>query len=175
MYSVQKSAVRRDVKLLLRQLSPEEIAAKSEAVWQQVEQLEEFRRASVLLLYSALPDEVQTQDFIQRHSKRLRALLPVMHGDTLLVGEAIGAKRIARFGVLEPAQALSKIPPIDAAIIPGVAFDRHNNRLGRGKGYYDKLLSAIATHKIGVCFGCQLLELVPHDAHDVKMDKVVWA
>jgi 5-formyltetrahydrofolate cyclo-ligase len=118
---------------------------------------------------------VQTPDFIRRHGERLRLLLPVVHGDALLVGEAAGPRRSNRFGILEPAQALREIPPVDVVVVPGVAFDRRNNRLGRGKGYYDRLLATINTYKIGVCFGCQLLEHVPHDAHDVRMDRVVWA
>ncbi|MDR2814793.1 MAG: 5-formyltetrahydrofolate cyclo-ligase [Prevotellaceae bacterium] len=173
--SEQKQSLRREVKALLRQLSPEEAAAKSEAVWRQVEQVEAFCRANAVLLYASLPGEVQTQDFIRRHGKRLRLLLPVVHGDTLLVGEATGLKRSPQFGILEPTQTLPEIPPIDVAIIPGVAFDRHNNRLGRGKGYYDRLLSAVSAYKIGVCFGCQLLEHVPHNAQDVRMEQVVWA
>jgi 5-formyltetrahydrofolate cyclo-ligase len=171
---MQKCDIRKEVRLLLRQLSPAEIAAKSEAVWRQVEALEEFRRAKTVLLYASLPDEVQTPDFIRRHRERLRLLLPVVHGDALLVGEATGLRRSERFGILEPELPLSEIPPVDVAIIPGVAFDRLNNRLGRGKGYYDKLLAACCTCKIGVCFRCQLLEHIPHDAHDVKMDRVVW-
>ena len=160
---------------MLRGLSAAEIAAKSEAVWRQVEALEEFRQAATVLLYASLPDEVQTPDFIRRHGARLRLLLPAVQGDALLVGEATGLRRSEPFGILEPAHALREIPPIAVAIIPGVAFDRCNNRLGRGKGYYDRLLASLSTYKIGVCFGCQLLERVPCEAHDVKMDRVVWA
>ncbi|MDR3187710.1 MAG: 5-formyltetrahydrofolate cyclo-ligase [Prevotellaceae bacterium] len=168
-----KQEIRREMKSLLYRLSPPEIAAKSEAIWRQVEQLEAFRRASVVLLYASLPDEVQTQHFMRRHIMHLRLLLPIVHGSTLLVGDATALKQSEQLGILEPVQALAEIPPIDVAIIPGVAFDRQNNRLGRGKGYYDRLLSAVSTYKIGVCFSCQLLGSVPHNDKDVKMDVVV--
>ena len=174
MISEQKRAARGAVRQQLQRLSAAEVAAKSEAVWRQVESLEELRRASTVLVYASLPDEVQTQDFIRRHGEHLRLLLPIVAGKALLIGEATGLQRINRFGVLEPAQPLREIPPVDVALIPGVAFDRQNNRLGRGKGYYDRLLSSVGAYKVGVCFGCQLLEHVPHDAHDVKMDRVVW-
>jgi len=58
-------------------------------------------------------------------------------------------------------------------IIPGIAFDGHKNRLGRGKGYYDRFFSENKSLKIGVCFDFQLLETIPVSLHDVKMDKIV--
>ena len=63
---------------------------------------------------------------------------------------------------------------IDLAIIPRVAFDVHGNRLGRGKGYYDRLLPRLPhTYKIGICFPFQLLEKVPTETQDVRMDEVL--
>jgi 5-formyltetrahydrofolate cyclo-ligase len=63
---------------------------------------------------------------------------------------------------------------IDLAVIPGVAFDRHGARLGRGKGYYDRLLSLMLNaYKIGICFPFQLLEHIPSEPHDVLMNEVV--
>lgn len=170
----QKQAFRREVRLLLGKLSAAEIEAASEAVWRQVEQEEAFRRAATVLLYASLPTEVQTQRFVQRWRGEKQLLLPVVHGETLLVG-AVDAelRRNAAFGVMEPSHALAEIPPVDVAIIPGLSFDRSNNRLGRGKGYYDRLLKTINPYKIGVCFACQLFEQIPHEEHDVKMDRVI--
>jgi len=62
---------------------------------------------------------------------------------------------------------------IELAIIPGLAFDRKNRRLGRGGGHYDRLLSKIDVHKIGVCFDMQVFEAIPDEEHDVAMDEVV--
>ncbi|MDR0687979.1 MAG: 5-formyltetrahydrofolate cyclo-ligase [Prevotellaceae bacterium] len=169
----QKQALRKEVRGLLSCLSAAEITAKSEAIWRQVEALEEFRQAATVLLFASLPTEVQSQSFMQRWGSQKRLLLPIVHGDTLLVGAPAALKKSTPFGILEPAQALAKIPPIDVAIIPGVAFDRYNNRLGRGKGYYDRFLNAIHLYKIGVCFSCQLFDRIPHGKRDVKMDRVV--
>lgn len=166
--------MRREVRLLLSKLSAAEIAAKSEAIWRQVEPMEEFRQAATVLLFASLPSEVQTQSFMQRWSEQKLLLLPIVHGDTLLVGASAALKKNDLFGILEPARALAEIPPVDVAIIPGLAFDKRGNRLGRGKGYYDRFLKTInPPYKIGVCFACQLLEQVPHEEQDVKMDKVV--
>jgi 5-formyltetrahydrofolate cyclo-ligase len=63
---------------------------------------------------------------------------------------------------------------IDLAVIPGVAFDRLGARLGRGKGYYDRLLSQMPNaYKIGICFPFQLLERLPSEPHDVLMNEVI--
>jgi len=63
---------------------------------------------------------------------------------------------------------------ITLAIIPGMAFDHQGNRLGRGKGYYDRLLPQLShAYKLGLCFPFQLLtEEIPHEPHDCRMDEV---
>ena len=63
---------------------------------------------------------------------------------------------------------------IDVAVVPGMAFDMKNNRLGRGKGYYDRFLAKIpSAYKLGVCFGFQFLESLPTGAFDIVMDEVL--
>jgi len=63
---------------------------------------------------------------------------------------------------------------IELAIIPGMAFDSAGHRLGRGKGYYDRLLPNLKTAKLtGICFPFQLLEEVPAEAHDISVCKVI--
>ena len=58
-------------------------------------------------------------------------------------------------------------------IIPGVAFDREGGRLGFGKGCYDAFLGSIDTFKVGLCYGVQLVDEVPTEEHDIKMDMIV--
>jgi len=83
-------------------------------------------------------------------------------------------KKGQSFGILEPeGESFTELQDIDLIIVPGVAFDKNNNRLGRGKAYYDKLLNYVNCHKYGVCFDFQLVPNVPADQHDVKMDKVI--
>lgn len=62
---------------------------------------------------------------------------------------------------------------IDLAVIPGVAFDLAGNRLGRGKGYYDRLLPLLPAFKAGICFPYQLVEEVPAESFDICMDTVI--
>lgn len=79
------------------------------------------------------------------------------------------------FGIMEPqADAFTDYEQIDLILVPGMAFDRHGHRLGRGKGYYDRFLSqAKDCYKIGVCFPFQLVDEVPTDEHDVRMDEII--
>jgi 5-formyltetrahydrofolate cyclo-ligase len=64
---------------------------------------------------------------------------------------------------------------IGAILVPGLAFTRKGHRLGRGGGFYDRYLAALpaTTRKIGVCFALQLVEKIPTEAHDQRMDAVV--
>ncbi len=65
--------------------------------------------------------------------------------------------------------------PIDLALIPGVAFDKYNYRLGRGLGWYDKLLKQNPhIYKIGICYKEQLIDKLPTEDHDIKMDEVIY-
>ena len=78
------------------------------------------------------------------------------------------------FGILKPAGELfTAYEAIGLILVPGVAFDVDNNRMGRGKAYYDKLLASLDAFKLGVCFDFQLLQSVPTDEHDIKMDFIV--
>ena len=67
-----------------------------------------------------------------------------------------------------------QIDSIDLIIVPGIAFDKNMNRLGRGKAYYDKLLKDTNAFKAGVCFDFQIIQRVPAESHDVKMDDVIF-
>ena len=61
---------------------------------------------------------------------------------------------------------------MDLIIVPGVAFDVHGNRMGRGKGYYDKLLPLLHSYNIGICYRFQAQEELPTEPFDRPMDEV---
>ena len=79
------------------------------------------------------------------------------------------------FGILEPATGslFTDYDRIDLAVVPGMAFDRKGNRLGRGKGFYDRLLPLLKAPKAGICFPFQLVEAVPVEPFDTPMDYVI--
>jgi len=82
---------------------------------------------------------------------------------------------IGRFGIREPKATcpITDLNTLDLALAPGVAFALDGSRLGRGKGYYDRLLAAMRATKLGVCFEWQVLPAIPRDSHDVLMDHIV--
>lgn len=138
-----------------------------------------FIEAKTVLLYHSLPDEVDTRDFIRYWATRKRILLPVVEGDELVlkVFHTDTPLNEGAFGILEPqGDNYTDFLSIDLAIIPGVAFDNKCNRLGRGKGYYDRLLKRMPhekIYKIGLCFDFQKVEKIPCEPHDIAMDEVI--
>ncbi len=135
--------------------------------------------AHIVLLYSALPDEVPTLPLLNRLSTEGKTvLLPRVVSDTdMELRRYTGPNDLEQgaFGIMEPTGELfTDYDDIDVAVVPGMAFDREGHRLGRGKGYYDRFLARLPhTYKIGVCFPFQLVDLVPADAHDILMDEVI--
>ena len=121
-------------------------------------------------------DEVHTHEFIAKWAQTKRIILPVVVGDELELRLYTGPQdlTISSYGIAEPTGELfTEYHSIDLAIIPGMAFDRFGHRLGRGKGYYDKLLPHISCLKVGICFSFQIVEEVPTDALDISMDVII--
>lgn len=136
-----------------------------------------FRAANTILLYHSLKDEVDTHGFIEKWSHQKHILLPVVIGEELELRTYTGPNdlRIGAYGIEEPVGTpFTDYAAIDLAVIPGVAFDSRGNRLGRGKGYYDRLLPHMpTTYKIGICFPFQLVKEVPAETSDIRMDEIV--
>lgn len=136
-------------------------------------------RADVVLLYASLPDEVATGELICRLSAMgKRILLPiVVDGERMEIREYRGERylREGAFHIKEPVgESFTDYESIDVAVIPGMAFDRSGNRLGRGKGYYDRFLARLPhIYIIGVCYDFQLLDEIPAEIHDRKVDEVI--
>ena len=143
----------------------------------QLEETELFRQASCVALYHAIPGEVQTAGFIEKWFDKKSLFLPLVINDHLRLLPYKGNEHLTPgvFGILEPTdiEATSPQSDIDLIIVPGVAFDRQLNRMGRGKGYYDRLLSTLQAPKIGICFDFQLQDSVPVEPFDKRMDMII--
>lgn len=132
-----------------------------------------------IAVFSALPGEVDLAAFVANHPDR-RWVYPRVTGHHL---EFHAVKHPATellpgaFGILEPSPALAEIPirEIDAFLCPGIAFDPRGGRLGRGRGFYDRILAAARPDalKIGVCFPSQIVPDTFPEAHDIHMDAVI--
>ena len=173
----EKKALRIEIRQLKRACPLEERRRKSLSVWEKVERDEVFQQAETVLAYWSMDDEVYTHDFVKRWAGSKTLLLPCVKGDELELRYFDGEERLQPgegYAIPEPVGELfTDWGKIDLILVPGVAFDKSGNRLGRGKGYYDKVLKQTGACKVGVCFDFQLVERVPVEPHDVKMDRVV--
>lgn len=177
MIDEEKKRIRREIRGLKKAVSLEEKTNRSKAILDKVERLPEFASAKTVMLYWAMVDEVQTSDFVIKWAESKRVILPCVNGNDLDLRVFRGKEDLIageNFGIPEPSGELfTAYNEIDLILVPGVAFDVENNRMGRGKAYYDKLLSSLKAFKLGVCFDFQLLASVPTDEHDIKMDKII--
>ena len=120
-----------------------ELMERSSILLKQIEEHPRFIAARTILMYHSLGDEVQTHAFVEKWHTSKHILLPIVQGDILILRHYQGKDlmQVGAFGIEEPVgEEFTDYDEIELGIIPGVAFDRQGNRLGRGKGYYDKLL-----------------------------------
>lgn len=172
---MDKKELRTHIKHLKKQHYKESLQEQSILILNKLENHNDFINANIVMLYSSLPDEVQTHDFIERWRNKKRIILPTVVGDDIIPVELCEDTDFAvgDFNILEP-QSDAYQGSYDLIIVPGVAFDKKGNRIGRGKGYYDRFLSKhIDIKKIGICFDFQLIDNVPTEDNDIKMDEVI--
>lgn len=147
----------------------------SSALLDQLEKHPYFIASKTILCYYSLGDEVQTHAFVEKWHTHKKILLPVVKGDMLELRHYIGKDclKTGAYNIEEPTgKPFTQYNEIELAIIPGVSFDRQGNRLGRGKGYYDKLLPLLHSYNIGICYRFQAYEEIPSEPFDRKMDEV---
>ena len=173
-----KSTLRRHIRSLKAATPPDEREAASWVLCWHIAEHPRFGSAQTILLYYPLPDEADVRPLLQRFPDK-QFLLPVVVGDDLELRVYEGEESLRRgaFGILEPTgDILTDYESIQLAIIPGVAFTPDGRRLGRGRGYYDRLLPRLTqAYKLGVCWPFQLLDDIPTEPHDIRMDGVIWA
>ncbi len=136
--------------------------------------LDIYKEARVIALYNSLDSEVDTSYLINESLKSKIVLLPrIINNEIVFIkidNNTLYEK--SSIGVLEPiGDIFTGI--IDLIIVPGIAFDKKLNRLGFGMGYYDKYLNSHNIYKIGICFDEQIVDFVPVESHDIKMDMII--
>jgi 5-formyltetrahydrofolate cyclo-ligase len=135
--------------------------------------------ARTIAVFAALPGEADLTEVVARHPAQ-RWVYPRVRGEELdfhhVENPATGL-HAGNFGIREPSADLPRVAvaEIDAFFCPGLAFDRRGGRLGRGRGYYDRVLAGARpdAHKIGVCFPWQIVPDTFSEAHDIPMDEVI--
>lgn len=171
----KKIRLRKEIKEEKSRQPAQELAAASSAILSRIERHPRFIAAKTIMLYHSLPDEVYTHTFIEKWHTSKKILLPVVKGDILELRHYTGKSNLqtGAFRIEEPVgENFTSYDEIELGIIPGVSFDRQGNRLGRGKGYYDKLLPLLDAYYIGICYGFQAREEIPSESFDRKMNEV---
>lgn len=177
---LQKKQLRKEISNLKRQYTSEEISLKSEIIRKQIENNDVFKKAKTIFCYWSMPDEVDTQKLITDWFPAKKFILPVVAGNNLILREFSGREDMkpeSQFGILEPIGKLfTDYQSIELSLIPGIAFDENFNRLGRGKGYYDRVVDSFTgnTRLFGLAFDFQKVDSVPTEEHDRKIDNVFY-
>ena len=173
-----------DLRALIKQrgheLTAEQRAKQSATILNRLSHHPMFVQAHTILMFYSLPDEVDTHAFVRHWSCCKQLLLPVVVDDERLELRPYTSANEIRTGAYNIGEPTSStfhhLEQIDLIIVPGVAFDAQGHRLGRGKGYYDRLLilpQLKHTYKIGICLPHQFMIYVPTNAHDVVMNEVM--
>lgn len=134
-----------------------------------------FMMADKILMYHSLPDELSTIDFIDKWHTRKHFFLPRVNGVNLDVLPYDRTRlQYGSFHIEEPTgDDIEDIDNIELIIVPGIAYDNRGNRVGLGKGYYDRLLSRTKATKIGIGYDFQLVDEIDSEPHDITMDIVI--
>jgi 5-formyltetrahydrofolate cyclo-ligase len=178
---MEKAEARALIKSRIQALKSKERKQKDQIIRQHLLNLPAFRTARSVMLFASLPDEVSTKALVRDALKLGKTIaLPrvVKEEGALLAVRFSASAGLARgaYNIYEPIEdEVIPVEELDFVLVPARAFDRKGNRLGRGKGFYDRFLSRLPerTIKCVVGYDCQLLEEVPHDAGDAAVDLVV--
>jgi 5-formyltetrahydrofolate cyclo-ligase len=180
----QKRQLRREIVAQIRLLDPDERGAQQAVLSARFVTLPGLGSAATVLLYvTAFPEELDTRSWlawtldrglrllcprVDRQAKRLR-LHQVSDLETDLVRGVMG--------IPEPRRDAPEIGPseVDWVLVPGLAFDQRGNRLGRGGGYYDRLLPTLrpGVPRWALCLDSQWVDTLPVEPHDMRLDGVV--
>lgn len=173
---MNKDDIRERVKARKSLLSQAEKAFAAKCVFDRLEQSAAFLLAENILLYHSLPDELSTREFLDKWSGRKHFFLPRVNGVNLdILPYDRSHMALGAFHIEEPqGDDTADINSIELIVVPAIAYDKRGNRVGRGKGYYDRLLQSTAATKIGVGYDFQLIsEDIPVEPHDVAVDIVI--
>jgi 5-formyltetrahydrofolate cyclo-ligase len=174
-----KTTLRATIRAALDKISPAVRAVESIDLCERLKT--QMPSAHVVLFFAPLPDELDVWPVLELSlALGTTCALPFFDATTKTYG-ARGLNKLAtdivpgKFGVREPAVGCVEILPsqFDLVLVPGMAFDLQGNRLGRGLGFYDRLLEKASGIKCGVGYDFQLLENIPTEMHDAKVDFIL--
>lgn len=176
----EKKALRRTIRATMRQQWTDAYRHQvSESVCREIESFPPFVRSQCIALYCAMPDEVDLTAILGRYSGEKHLLIPRVEGDDInfYLYQPDSLVSSEQYNILEPTVSTDEaVDPADIELIlvPGLAFDPHGGRMGRGKGYYDRFF-ARCPHalRVAITSSMQLVERIPLEPWDVTMHYII--
>lgn len=178
-----KNLIRERMHKLRDSLSFEEVQNKSKKIKDTLFSLGYLQNSKKIMTYVSFKNEVSTIDIINELLKTEKeVIVPICDTNdyTLIPSKilSIDELSVSHFGIMEPKEPFIRpINPkdIDIILIPGLAFDKDRNRLGHGKGYYDRFLNRVRSDslKIALAFDFQVLDSIPIENWDIPMDLII--
>lgn len=172
---MKKEEARRKVAARKSLLTRDECESAAEALFSRLEKLAGFKMADNILIYHSLPDELPTRAFINKWKDLKHFFLPRVNGVNLDIFPYDRTRlHLGAFQIEEPDGDIpTPVEEIELIIVPGVAYDRSGRRVGRGKGFYDRLLHDSRALKVGIGYDFQLFDEIESETHDVDMDIII--
>jgi 5-formyltetrahydrofolate cyclo-ligase len=176
-----KASLRQQVRARLQAVTPSASLSASRKLCEQLRSQSVWSKARSVLFFAPLPDEpnlwpLLTEALAAGKTVCLPRFRSANDGYVACQVRDLHQDLIAgKFNIREPAAACPEVPlnRLDLVLVPGVAFDVRGGRLGRGKGFYDRLLATVNGTKCGVAFDEQLVDAVPVGPMDVRLDCIL--
>jgi 5-formyltetrahydrofolate cyclo-ligase len=176
-----KAVLRKEFRERIKNLSPEERSSGSVRIRQRLAERPVWHAAQAVLFYVPTPAEPDLWPLVAEalgagKSVALPRYSPTERAYTAcLIRDASHDLEPGRFGILEPTAGcpVFNLKQLDLALVPGIGFSVGGCRLGRGKGYYDRLLAGLSAFKCGVAFDCQVADEFPVEPHDVRLNCIL--
>jgi len=175
-----KENLRKEIKEKRRKISKEEQRKKSKEIKEKLFSLLEYKFTETILYYISFDSEVFTHEIVKEALNEKRVVVPIINKEdfSLILSELKDWDdlEVGSYGILEPKkEKINKVAinEIDLIIVPGIAFDMNGNRLGQGKGYYDRLLKNSNAVKIALAYEIQIVDKVPTKENDIPVDMII--
>lgn len=172
---MEKFELRKKIRAMKSMLLDHEKEIAAAEAFAMLEQTAAFMMAEKILMYHSLPDELSTHSFLNKWKGKKHFFLPRVNGVNLEILPFEESRlELGAFHIEEPTGSDTIDPDeIELIVVPAMAYDRQGHRLGRGKGFYDRLLASTKATKVGIAYEFQLVDEIPTEPHDVNMDIVI--
>ena len=173
---MNKQTLRNKYKEIRKNIKDKE--KQDDIIFNKIINLEEYNKSNLILTYVSLKDEVDTMQLIEYSlAQGKKVAVPKCEGEDIIFYYINNLEDLEKgnFGILEPkTNELVNDFTNSICIIPGVAFDKENNRIGYGRGFYDRFLKSYNGIKIGLTYRECICDKIDTDINDIKMDKVIF-